>query len=737
MALFTLYVQYAGRPPETKPYDKELVVLGRDVGDIALMDPQVSGRHAEIRFQGGKLVFQDLGSTNGSFLPNGQRINGPVELGIGNAVRVGQSTITVQHIDFPGAVQQSKTLFAGAGGAPPPAQMPGGGAPSPQPIPGLNQPIRGAAPGAPPAPGYPPAAAPGYPPAAAPGYPPAAAPGYPPAASPTGGPPAPSFGGPPPSPAQSPGGMHGQPGMGMPPGPPQQQFDPMQGQPGQPGMGQPGQPGMGQPGQPGMGQPGMGQPGMGQPGQPGMGQPGQPGMGQPGMGQPGQPGMGQPGMGQPFNPGMQGQPVQQFNQGMQQVAHGMDQAAAAMDASGQGFMDDIKHALGLFKQNLVPAVMIFGIPTVGAAVVAAPFIILGMYGVGLGLGGLLRLVGIIAFPAAYYFMAQAHLGTQVGWLDAYKAILGRGIPSIINFLVASFIGGIALFFPLGFFVGPIWLFEDKSYFEINMRSLELWKPVIVRTIVATLIVGAVVNVPLAIVSSIVIGIFDAGGFMSNLMIAIFGIVNGLGVAIIAPLVAAIGVKVYFEVREGMEGVDPRPAAKQALEQMAAGAADIPGVPAGVGQFGQQPGQPGQPPMGQQPGPPGGYPGQPGQPPPGQPGGYPGQPGQPPPGQPGGYPPQGQPGGYPPQGQPGGYPPQGQQQPGGYPPQQQQQQPGGYPPQQQPGGYPPQQQQQPGGYPPQPQQGGYPQQPGQPPAPGFPPQGGYPPQGGGYPPYGQQ
>ena len=84
MALYTLYVQYAGRPPETKSFDKETIVIGRDVGDIALLDPQVSGRHAELRFQSGKLMFQDLGSTNGSFLPSGERVSGPIELGIGN-----------------------------------------------------------------------------------------------------------------------------------------------------------------------------------------------------------------------------------------------------------------------------------------------------------------------------------------------------------------------------------------------------------------------------------------------------------------------------------------------------------------------------------------------------------------------------------------------------------------------------------------------------------------------------
>ncbi|MEX1363747.1 MAG: hypothetical protein AB1Z98_11505 [Nannocystaceae bacterium] len=441
---------------------------------------------------------------------------------------------------------------------------------------------------------------------------------------------------------------------------------------------------------------------------------------------------------------------------MQQVGHGMDQAFGAVEDTSDGFMGDIKHGLGQLKDNLIPAVMVFGVPLVGGAVVSAPFVLLDVaVGVGSLLGGLVGLLGIIAGPAAYYLMAQAHLGTKVGWIDAYKAVLGRGGASIVSFLVAGFIGAIALFFPLGFFVGPVWLFEtDKKFFDINMRSLEIWKPVIVRTIVATIIVGAVVNVILRVPSTILLGIFDAGGFMWRLFFVIFAILNALGTAIIVPVVAAISIKIYFEVREQMEMADPRPAAKQALEQMAAGA---PALPGGMDQFGQQPppqgqpgyGQPGQPPQGQ-PGygqPPQGQPGygQPpqGQPPQGQPGGYGqpgqpsyGQPGQPPPGQPGGYgqPPQGQPPqGQPPQGQPGygqpGQPPPGQ--PGGYG--QPGQPPQGYPPQQgqPPQGYPPQQGQPPQGYPPQ---QGQPQQ-GQPPQ-GYPPQPGQPPGPGGYNPYGQ-
>jgi hypothetical protein len=64
-------------------------------------------------------------------------------MSIGQSIRLGQSVITVQHIDFPGAVQQSRTMFAGAGSAPPPAAPGGFAAPAGPPIPGAQQPLRG------------------------------------------------------------------------------------------------------------------------------------------------------------------------------------------------------------------------------------------------------------------------------------------------------------------------------------------------------------------------------------------------------------------------------------------------------------------------------------------------------------------------------------------------------------------------------------------------------------------
>ncbi len=601
MALYTLYVQYAGRPPETKSFDKDVIIIGRDVGDIALFDPQVSGRHAEMRFAAGKLVFRDLGSTNGSFMPTGERLQQPIELAIGQAVRVGQSIITVQHIDFPGAVQASRTMFAHPGmarPAPPAPQAPGGfQSAAPPPMPGVQRQVSAPPPGMPPQQPQQPQ----------------------------------GFGAPP----QQPGMPQQQPGM-----PPQQGFGAPPQQPGMPpqqGFGAPPQqPGM--PPQQGFGAPPQ-QPGM--PPQQGFGAPPQ----QPGM--PPQQGFGAPPQQQGFGAPPQ-QPQAMMPMGSQQPAPAGG-VPGASDAAG-GPMGDVKYGLGQVTAALIPTFMVLGIPLVGFALVATVFYLLTLYSLGnlfLRLGNLILFVGL---PASAYFMAQAHFGNRVTWLDAYKAALGRGWSQIANY----FVGSIAL----GFMVPGIWLFEDLFWVDLIKRNFELWKPVLVRTLIAGLILAVIVNVVTIGIGTVLRIPFDDGSYMWWAMFAIGGVLQNAGLALLIPMFAAIAIRAYFEVRQQLEGVDAVPAARQRLDAIKAGAASIPGVPDSLGNIGGAPQPQPQAPYPQQPGYPPqdqGYPQQP------QQGGYPQQPQQPYPQQPG-YPPQDQ--GYPQQPQQGGYPQQPP--PGGYP-----------------------------------------------------------------------
>jgi hypothetical protein len=69
-------------------------VLGRgEQAEIRLEDPFASSRHAQIVRQGGAMVIEDLGSTNGTFL-NEEVLAGPTPLHPGDRVRIGDSEFT-------------------------------------------------------------------------------------------------------------------------------------------------------------------------------------------------------------------------------------------------------------------------------------------------------------------------------------------------------------------------------------------------------------------------------------------------------------------------------------------------------------------------------------------------------------------------------------------------------------------------------------------------------------------
>ncbi|HEX7299298.1 MAG TPA: FHA domain-containing protein [Solirubrobacteraceae bacterium] len=69
-------------------------VLGRgDQAEIRLEDPFASSRHARLVRQGGIVVIEDLGSTNGTYL-NEELLSGPQPLHQGDRVRIGDSEFT-------------------------------------------------------------------------------------------------------------------------------------------------------------------------------------------------------------------------------------------------------------------------------------------------------------------------------------------------------------------------------------------------------------------------------------------------------------------------------------------------------------------------------------------------------------------------------------------------------------------------------------------------------------------
>lgn len=132
---YVLKIQYIDQPVETRTIRARQVMIGRDAGDIALKDPQVSSRHAEILFVNGRVTIKDLGSTNG-ILIDGVRTP-QFAATPGQTFICGQTPITVM------AIQGEQQAFGGGktmiamvappvgGGVRPPMVAPGG---SPRPM---------------------------------------------------------------------------------------------------------------------------------------------------------------------------------------------------------------------------------------------------------------------------------------------------------------------------------------------------------------------------------------------------------------------------------------------------------------------------------------------------------------------------------------------------------------------------------------------------------------------------
>lgn len=90
------------------PLSADIVTIGRAVeSDLVITSRRVSREHACLRREGWRVILQDMGSTNGTFL-NGERILDPVELRDEDRIRIGDVTfvfhdpaITIRETPFP------------------------------------------------------------------------------------------------------------------------------------------------------------------------------------------------------------------------------------------------------------------------------------------------------------------------------------------------------------------------------------------------------------------------------------------------------------------------------------------------------------------------------------------------------------------------------------------------------------------------------------------------------------
>lgn len=151
MSTATVRITFADGRTEDRQLSIGSHQVGRETGAIVLGDPNASGAHARIDVQAGRVAITDLGSTNGTLDPAGNRIAGEFVMQPNQPIRLGGSTIAL--LSVPPTVGGTQVMpQQPSGGAFPPGAY---GQPGPQ-VPPAANPGAYAAPQAPIAGGPPP-----------------------------------------------------------------------------------------------------------------------------------------------------------------------------------------------------------------------------------------------------------------------------------------------------------------------------------------------------------------------------------------------------------------------------------------------------------------------------------------------------------------------------------------------------------------------------------------------------
>ena len=94
--MFTLVVEGAGGKETREVFDKPSIRLGRAQDcDVVISASGISRRHAQILFQSGMLVLEDLQSSNGTYV-NAEQIQAPLMLAPGDVIDIGGTFLRVE-----------------------------------------------------------------------------------------------------------------------------------------------------------------------------------------------------------------------------------------------------------------------------------------------------------------------------------------------------------------------------------------------------------------------------------------------------------------------------------------------------------------------------------------------------------------------------------------------------------------------------------------------------------------
>jgi predicted component of type VI protein secretion system len=95
MSNYRLVLRTGPTPGKAYPLEKDDMLIGREANnDVVINDPEVSRKHARLYIQGGNMILEDLGSTNGTSV-NGQRLTGPYVLRAGEIITFGEKITLV------------------------------------------------------------------------------------------------------------------------------------------------------------------------------------------------------------------------------------------------------------------------------------------------------------------------------------------------------------------------------------------------------------------------------------------------------------------------------------------------------------------------------------------------------------------------------------------------------------------------------------------------------------------